>query len=534
MPGAWSARSTPGAEWRSTPGAERFRHRPVSSSLSVRSTPRSIYGGVEERSLHDAETALGATSAKLAVTETKLSSAQREIVRLRGLLEARERDLKAKRLVDRSRAQQGQLANEIELNRELRKAQEEEGAASASASAAAAGAAELGGVRGSAATTERVGRLVGRLQQEQEAARVQKREVARLHEEAATLRDALDARGDVGTLQKEVARGNAERMALALEIGSAKEAARQAVAAKEVAERSAAAAQAESATLRGELAARDAALGDATAAHARSEREASAAAAERAALASRAEALAADLAAAAAAAASLRDERAALAERAAEGERRLAAATSEAAQREEDHQVELGLLAERHEELRRAAHASDADAEAARERARARRRRGGGGGSARALAEEVSNLTAALDLLAEQHEAVKAEGETAARQREAEESSATAAAARLAAVQQSADARHAALTERLEALLRELQGTLIERDRLKAALDETLTRCASAVVHQQLAESARRFDLFVDKFGSRAALEQQLAAALARRGALVVAGQVPKPTKEDR
>ena len=114
----------------------------------------------------------------------------------------------------------------------------------------------------------------------------------------------------------------------------------------------------------------------------------------------------------------------------------------------------------------------------------------------------MSNLTAALDLLAEQHEAVKAEGETAARQREAEESSATAAAARLAAVQQSADARHAALTERLEALLRELQGTLIERDRLKAALDETLTRCASAVVHQQLAESAR------------AALEQQLAAAL--------------------
>ena len=43
---------------------------------------------------------------------------------------------------------------------------------------------------------------------------------------------------------------------------------------------------------------------------------------------------------------------------------------------------------------------------------------------------------------------------------------------------------------------------MIERDRLKAALDETLTRCASAVVHQQLAESAR------------AALEQQLAAAL--------------------
>ena len=504
MPGAWSARSTPGAEWRSTPGAERFRHRPVSSSLSVRSTPRSIYGGVEERSLHDAETALGATSAKLAVTETKLSSAQREIVRLRGLLEARERDLNyTKRLVDRSRLQQGQLANEIELNRELRKAQEEEGAASASASAAAAGAAELGGVRGSAATTERVGRLVGRLQQEQEAARVQKREVARLHEEAATLRDALDARGDVGTLQKEVARGNAERMALALEIGSAKEAARQAVAAKEVAERSAAAAQAESATLRGELAARDAALGDATAAHARSEREASAAAAERAALASRAETLAADLAAAAAAAASLRDERAALAERAAEGERRLAAATSEAAQREEDHQVELGLLAERHEELRRAAHASDADAEAA--RARARELDAGAAaaeGKRAALAEEVSNLTAALDLLAEQHEAVKAEGETAARQREAEESSATAAAARLAAVQQSADARHAALTERLEALLRELQGTLIERDRLKAALDETLTRCASAVVHQQLAESAR------------AALEQQLAAAL--------------------
>ena len=491
-----------GAVWRSTPGAERLRHRPVSSSLSVRSTPRSIYGGVEERSLHDAETALGATSAKLAVTETKLSSAQREIVRLRGLLEARERDLNyTKRLVDRSRLQQGQLANEIELNRELRKAQEEEGAASA-ASAAAAGAAELGGVRGSAATTERVGRLVGRLQQEQEAARVQKREVARLHEEAATLRDALDARGDVGTLQKEVARGNAERMALALEIGSAKEAARQAVAAKEVAERSAAAAQAESATLRGELAARDAALGDATAALARSEREASAAAAERAALASRAEALAADLAAAAAAAASLRDERAALAERAAEGERRLAAATSEAAQREEDHQVELGLLAERHEELRRAAHAP---MPTPRRQGRARELDAGAAaaeGKRAALAEEVSNLTAALDLRAEQHEGVKADGETAARHGAAEVSSATAAAARLAAVQQLADARHAALTERLEALLRELQGTLIERDRLKAALDETLTRCASAVVHQQLAESAR------------AALEQQLAAAL--------------------
>ena len=84
MPGAWSARSTPGAEWRSTPAPGAFRQRPVSSSLSVRSTPRSIYGGVEERSLHDAETALGATSAKLAVTETKLSSAQREIVRCAG------------------------------------------------------------------------------------------------------------------------------------------------------------------------------------------------------------------------------------------------------------------------------------------------------------------------------------------------------------------------------------------------------------------------------------------------------------------
>ena len=495
--GAWSARSTPGAEWRSTPGAERFRQRPVSSSLSVRSTPRSIYGGVEERSLHDAETALGATSAKLAVTETKLSSAQREIVRLRGLLEARERDLNyTKRLVDRSRLQQGQLANEIELNRELRKAQEEEGgrrrrrrrrppAPPSSAACAAAlrqpnaSAASSGGCsRSRRRRACRSARWRGSTRRRRRCATRSTRAATsvpcRRRWRAAT-RSAWHSRWRLAARRRRRGRRRRRRRS----------------------PRSAAAAQAESATLRGELAARDAARRRA-AAHARSEREASAAAAERAALASRAEALAADLAAAAAAATSLRDERAALAERAAEASsgwrrrhRRRRSARRTAGRAGTVGGAPRGPAApptpRADAEAAGAARELDAGAAAAE-------------GKRAALAEEVSNLTAALDLLAEQHEAVCRRGDGCATTRGGGEQRPP--PPRASPRFSNRPTRHAALTERLEALLRELQGTLIERDRLKAALDETLTRCASAVVHQQLAESAR------------AALEQQLAAAL--------------------
>jgi len=120
--------------------------------------------------------------------------------------------------------------------------------------------------------------------------------------------------------------------------------------------------------------------------------------------------------------------------------------------------VELGLLAERHEELRRAAAAADGEAEAARaERGRLESAAAAAEGRQAELANEVANLNAALDLLAEQHEAIKGESAAQTARREAEESAAQAAAARLAAVQQSSDARHKLLTERLEAALRELQ-----------------------------------------------------------------------------
>ena len=80
-----------------------------------------------------------------------------------------------------------------------------------------------GGDHSTAALAERVQRLTARLQGEQEQMRHQKHENARLQDECSVMREALEARGEVGLLQRAVVQARADSMRLALQLHDAKE-----------------------------------------------------------------------------------------------------------------------------------------------------------------------------------------------------------------------------------------------------------------------------------------------------------------------
>ena len=60
----------------------------------------------------------------------------------------------------------------------------------------------------------------------------------------------------------------------------------------------------------------------------------------------------------------------------------------------------------------------------------------------------------------------------------------------LAVARRSSGSQHASLAEQLADTLRTLHGTLQERDRLRAALDEALASCASSLVAREVAEAS--------------------------------------------
>ena len=63
-----------------------------------------------------------------------------------------------------------------------------------------------GGDHNTAALAERVQRLTARLQGEHEQVRHQKHENARLQDECSVMREALEARGEMGALQRALVR----------------------------------------------------------------------------------------------------------------------------------------------------------------------------------------------------------------------------------------------------------------------------------------------------------------------------------------
>ena len=86
-----------------------------------------------------------------------------------------------------------------------------------------------GGDHNTAALAERVQRLTARLQGEHEQVRHQKHENARLQDECSVMREALEARGEMGALQRALVQARADSMRLALQLHDAKEGARSAL-----------------------------------------------------------------------------------------------------------------------------------------------------------------------------------------------------------------------------------------------------------------------------------------------------------------
>ena len=76
-----------------------------------------------------------------------------------------------------------------------------------------------GGDHNTAALAERVQRLTARLQAEHEQVRHQKHETARLQDECSVMREALEARGEMGALQRALVQARADRLRLWLGLG---------------------------------------------------------------------------------------------------------------------------------------------------------------------------------------------------------------------------------------------------------------------------------------------------------------------------
>jgi len=453
-------------------------------------TPAGKFGEADplgQRRLHDAETMMGESNLKVDRLTSKLTGSHQEVQRLRTQLEAREKDLIYQtRLAERVKKEQAHVQADADAHREVAKRLE------ARLSNARLLVAPGGGDHSTAALAERVQRLTARLQGEQETVRAQKRETARLQGECEVMREALEARGEMGALQRAVVQARADSLRLALQLHDAKEAASSAHEAGARADEQAAEQRAAAEGLRallGELSE------NADNLQAELSRERAASARLQAAGRKLQAQLQAQTDAAAAAARHEAEAGEALGTlRATSAELGLEIATlrGEMSQREEEFQVELHLFAERHDELAGAARRAEAEARAEKARGEALQQ-GLQGTRAREseLMNEVANLNASLDALTEQNGSLQRDyGELAQRHRQqGGELSKTAAS--LEVSQETADARHAMLAARLEASLRELQAVLGERDALKSSLDEALRRCASSMVSAQLAESSQ-------------------------------------------
>ena len=149
---------------------------------------------------------------------SKLTGSHQEVQRLRTQLEARDKDLVYQtRLAERVKREQTHVQADADAHREMAKRLE------AKLSNARALVLPGGGDHSTAALAERVQRLTARLQGEQEQMRHQKHENARLQDECSVMREALEARGEIGLLQRVVVQARADSMRLALQLHDAKE-----------------------------------------------------------------------------------------------------------------------------------------------------------------------------------------------------------------------------------------------------------------------------------------------------------------------
>ena len=418
---------------------------------------------------------------------SKLTGSHQEVQRLRTQLEARDKDLVYQtRLAERVKREQTHVQADADAHREMAKRLE------AKLSNARALVLPGGGDHSTAALAERVQRLTARLQGEQEQMRHQKHENARLQDECSVMREALEARGEIGLLQRVVVQARADSMRLALQLHDAKEGARSAHEASANAAEEAEAVRAAAEGLRDVLG-EQTERADGLQAELARER-ASSTTLQAAGRKLQAQLHAQTDAAEAAARREAESEGAVRSLRAGSTdlEVQISALRCEMAQREEEFQVELNLFAERHDELSGAARRAEAEALAQKARADALQQAlGGTRGREDELVNEVGNLNAALDALTEQNGQLQRDYAELSQRHRQQGADLSMASASLQVTQETGDARHAMLANRLEASLRELQAVLGERDALKASLDEALSRCASSVVSAQLAEASQ-------------------------------------------
>jgi chromosome segregation ATPase len=195
------------------------RYRP--SSPGGRATPAGKFGEADplgQRRLHDVETMLMDSNLKVDRLSSKLTGSHQEVQRLRTQLEAHDKDLVYQtRLAERVKREQTHVQADADAHREMAKRLE------AKLSNTRAIVLPGGGDHSTAALAERVQRLTARLQGEQEQMRHQKHENARLQDECSVMREALEARGEVGLLQRAVVQARADSMRLALQLHDAKE-----------------------------------------------------------------------------------------------------------------------------------------------------------------------------------------------------------------------------------------------------------------------------------------------------------------------
>ena len=217
--------------------------------------------GVKLRRLHDVEVMLQEREERLLYAESRITQQHLEIQRLRNQLDSRDKDVQyVHRLLERARSDAGRMASEVkrlqaEIDAHKAMVEGEKGPAGDRARTSlrtrsgtprrglfrSYSAGHLSGLKASsgsgstgnsqdkdALSERRCAWLEGRLAQEQEAMRVQKRETTRLQREVSELKEALETRGEPAISAHELIVSRGETMQLALDLHEAKEAARQA------------------------------------------------------------------------------------------------------------------------------------------------------------------------------------------------------------------------------------------------------------------------------------------------------------------
>jgi hypothetical protein len=207
--------------------------------------------GVKLRRLHDVEVMLQEREERLVSAEARITAQHLEIQRLRNQLDARDKDVQyVHRLLERARSDAARMAADVrrmQAELDAHRAMIEGGGEidrtrtpprsrptlqgagltrsfSAGLLPSSRGASTFGGGGGGGGgSEERCAWLETRLAQEVDASRSHQKEVARLQREAAELREAVGARGEVAISAHELAISRGETMQLALGLHEQKE-----------------------------------------------------------------------------------------------------------------------------------------------------------------------------------------------------------------------------------------------------------------------------------------------------------------------